>query len=57
MEMKPRAKSIGAFKLIEPPQRVAIQLKILTPVGIAIAMVVIAKVALAKGPRPTVNMW
>ena len=42
---------------MDPPQSVAIQLKILTPVGTATAMVEIAKAVSATGPRPTVNMW
>jgi len=37
--MKPSAHSIGARKLIDPPQMVAIHEKIFTPVGTAITMV------------------
>ena len=36
---------------------VAIQLKIFTPVGMAISIVVSAKTASAIGPMPTENMW
>lgn len=38
-KMKPRAQSIGVSHLIEPPCRVANQLKTLTPVGMAIIIV------------------
>ena len=34
-----------------------IQLKIFTPVGTAISMVLAAKNDVAMGPRPVVNMW
>ncbi len=51
------AKSIAVEKRIEPPHIVPSQLKIFTPVGIAIAIVEIANAELAAGPRPTVNMW
>ena len=57
MAMKPIAKSIGVLKRIEPPHSVPIQLKIFTPVGTAISMVVTAKTASASGPMPTANMW
>ena len=40
-----------------PPQRVAIQLRIFTPVGTAISMVAIEKAESATGPMPTANMW
>ena len=33
------------------------QLKILTPVGTAISIVVMVNTELAMGPRPTVNIW
>ena len=36
---------------------VAIQLKIFTPVGIAMSIVVIENTASAIGPMPTANMW
>ena len=38
--IKPTAKYRGILKRSEPPHMVAIQLKILTPVGIAISIVV-----------------
>ena len=34
-----------------------IQLKILTPVGIAMIAVVMPNAVLATGPRPAANMW
>ena len=40
----------------EPPQTVAIQLKIFTPVGIAISIEVIANAESATGPIPVANM-
>ncbi len=40
-KMKPSANSIGVLKLMEPPHMVAIQLKILMPVGTAMIMVAI----------------
>ena len=51
------ANSIAVVSLTEPPHIVAIQLNILMPVGIAIAIVEIAKAEFAAGPKPTVNMW
>ena len=51
------AKSIDVENSIDPPQRVPIQLKILTPVGTAISMVVMVNTEFATGPSPTVNMW
>src|SRR5437762_9042274 len=57
MLMNPRANSIGVFKLTEPWTIVAIQLKIFTPVGTAMSIVLEAKTASAIAPRPTENMW
>ena len=57
MLMKPNAYSMGVFQLIEPLNIVPIQLKILTPVGTAISIVLEAKTASAMAPRPTANMW
>ena len=54
---KPTAKRKGAFTRIFPPAMVAIQLKIFTPVGTAMAIVDTAKADLATGPRPVANMW
>jgi hypothetical protein len=56
IDMKPIEKRRGVFRLIDPPQRVAIQLNILTPVGIAIAIVVIVNIEFATTPSPTVNI-
>jgi len=42
-KMKPFANNIGVFKIIEPPNIVAIQLKILMPVGTAIIIVALVK--------------
>ena len=52
---KPRLQSIGVSKVIDPRQRVPIQLKIFTPVGTAISIVVKAK----NGSRtwPVTYMW
>jgi hypothetical protein len=55
--MNPIQKSIGTRNCSLPPAIVAIQLKILTPVGMAIDIVETANAALAAGPRPVVNMW
>jgi hypothetical protein len=41
--MKPFANNIGVFKTIVPPNIVAIQLKILIPVGTAIIIVALVK--------------
>ncbi len=42
---------------IEPPHMVAIQLKILMPVGTAITMVAAVKYIFVFTSRPTVYMW
>ena len=55
--MKPIANSIGVFILREPPHIVAIQLKILIPVGTAMTMVAAVKYARVSTSRPTVYMW
>ncbi len=55
--MKPSAKHIAVVNRSCPPQRVASQLKIFTPVGIAISIVVSANTESAIGPRPTANIW
>ena len=54
--INPRAKSIGVSKRILPSHIVPIQLKILTPVGMAINMVKIEKAEVATTPMPVVNM-
>ena len=43
MAMKPSAKSIGVVNWSDPPHIVPIQLKIFTPVGMAISIVDSAK--------------
>ena len=55
IDRKPRAKSIGVAKVIDPRHRVAIQLNIFTPVGTAMSAVM----KLKKGRKtwPVVNMW
>jgi hypothetical protein len=52
--IKPLAKSIGVFITILPPNIVAIQLKILIPVGTAIIIVAAVKYALVSTSKPTV---
>ena len=55
--MKPIAQVIGVGKRMEPPHIVAIQEKILMPVGTAITMVAAVKYILVFTDRPVVNMW
>ncbi len=55
--MKATAKSIGVVNRTCPPHIVAIQLKILTPVGMAMSIVVAEKTESATAPNPTENMW
>jgi hypothetical protein len=45
------------FKTIDPPNIVAIQLKILIPVGTAITIVALVKYARVSTSNPTVNIW
>ncbi len=56
-ETSPIANSIGVENFSEPLYIVPIQLKIFTPVGIAISIVLPEKMAFAVGPSPVVNMW
>jgi antibiotic biosynthesis monooxygenase (ABM) superfamily enzyme len=56
-KIKPFAKSIGVFNTILPPNIVAIQLKILIPVGTAIIIVALVKYARVSTSNPTVNIW
>src|SRR5437588_10856523 len=49
--------SIGVLNSIWPPHMVASQLKILIPVGTAIAIVDSTKKVFAAELMPTVNMW
>ena len=55
--MNPIENSIGVVKRMSPPHSVPIQLKIFTPVGIAMIIVETAKAVFATGPSPTANMW
>jgi len=55
--MKPLANSIGVVRTILPPNIVAIQLKILIPVGTAIIIVAAVKYALVSTSKPTVYIW
>jgi hypothetical protein len=54
--IKPIAKYIGVTKIILPPHIVAIQLKILIPVGTAIIIVAVLKYARVSTSSPTVNI-
>lgn len=56
-KMKPRAQRRGVSHLIDPPWRVANQLKTFTPVGMAIIIVAEVKYARVSTSIPTVNMW
>src|SRR5688500_18760380 len=53
----PAAKKSGVLKTIEPRQSVAIQLKILMPVGTAITIELIMKNASTTVAVGEVNMW
>src|SRR5215510_856643 len=53
----PMANSIGVLSWILPPHMVPIQLKILIPVGMPTAIVVMVKKLLAYEFMPMVNMW
>jgi hypothetical protein len=55
--MKPLANNIGVFNTIEPPNIVAIQLKIFIPVGTAMIIVALVKYARVSTSKPTVNIW
>jgi len=54
--IKPKDQSIGVAKVNEPPHMVAIQLKILIPVGTAMIIVALVKYALVSTSIPTVYM-
>jgi trans-2-enoyl-CoA reductase len=56
-KMKPTANSIGVSKVSEPPHIVAIQEKILMPVGTAMTIVEKLKKARESTLIPVVNMW
>ena len=55
--MSPQAKSSGVLKRSDPPHIVASQLKIFTPVGMAMSMLVPAMITLNSVGRPVANMW
>jgi hypothetical protein len=55
--MNPIENSIGVAKRRSPFHSVPSQLKIFTPVGIAMIIVETANAVFATGPRPTANMW
>ena len=56
-KIKAQENSMALFRAIRPPQRVAIQLKNLIPVGTAINEVAMVKNNLIHGGVPLVNMW
>src|SRR5258708_40284171 len=53
----PMQNSIGVVKRIRPPQRVAIQLKILIPVGTPTSIVDNVQKAFETDVIPTENIW
>ena len=55
--MKPSANSIGVVMWITPFHSVAIQLKIFTPVGTAMSIVVIIIGTRSQLAMPDTNMW
>jgi hypothetical protein len=55
-KMKPLANNIGVVNTMLPPNIVAIQLKILIPVGTAIIIVAAVKYARVSTSKPTVYM-
>ena len=55
--ISPQAKSSGVLKRSDPPHIVASQLKILTPVGMAMSMLVPAMMVLNSEGKPAANMW
>jgi hypothetical protein len=56
-KINPLANNIGVLSTILPPNIVAIQLKILIPVGTAIIIVALVKYARVSTSKPTVNIW
>ena len=54
---RPTAKWSAVVVRMAPPQSVASQLKIFTPVGIAMSIVATENAASATGPIPAANMW
>ena len=57
VKRNPRVQYIGVANLIRPRYIVKSQLKIFTPVGTAISMVVMLKKMLTSGPAPIVKKW
>ena len=57
MNMKPSMNRVGAFILMRPLHRVAIQPNTWMPVGIATAMLAAEIRLISSTPRPAVNMW
>ena len=57
IEMKPSEKYSGVLYWSDPPAMVPSQLKIFTPVGMAISIVVRPNMVSAMGPMPVANMW
>ncbi|AJX43546.1 hypothetical protein BG99_3095 [Burkholderia mallei] len=55
--MKPIVHSTGAVNSMRPRYIVNSQLKIFTPVGIAITIVIIPKNAFTFAPEPIVKKW
>ena len=55
--IRPIANSIAVVNQNLPPHMVIVQLTILTPVGMAIAIVDTENTATEIGPRPEANMW
>ena len=55
--MKPTVHSIAAFSVIRPWYMVNSQLKIFTPVGIEMIIVMMPKKALTLAPEPMVKKW
>ena len=55
--MKPMVQSTGESKRTRPRYIVNSQLKIFTPVGMAMIMVVMPKKALTSAPEPIVKKW
>jgi hypothetical protein len=56
-KINPKANSPGVRISIEPPYKVANQLKILIPVGIAMIIVAAVKYARVSISKPTVYIW
>lgn len=57
MQMNPKANHIASENRRKPPHKVAIQLNIFMPVGIAITIVAAVKYARVSTSKPTVNIW